>query len=253
MTQDTFYMTDDRHLSQIVTSWSIVRGASNPEAPERQAAQVQLLEIYSDSIRRYLVASLKDQTAADEVYQNFALKLVRGDLVTADPEKGRFRSFVKTVMYRLIMDYHRGKKRNRANEIVAEPVDDGVDSPEDVADQEFQQHWREGLLNHAWQQLEEDQSERGGIYFSLLRARADNSEISHDDLIDEVEKQTGTRPKAGSLRVTLHRARQKFADYLVEAVAASLSDRSESYLEEELISLDLKKYCKDAIARRGEE
>jgi hypothetical protein len=153
----------------------------------------------------------------------------------------------------LLIVYESGKKRNTGKQIVSAPVAVCVVSPEDVVDQEFQQHWREGLLNHAWQQLEKDQSERGGIYFSLLRARADNSEISHDDLIDEVEKQTGTRPKAGSLRVTLHRARQKFADYLVEAVAASLSDRSESYLEEELISLDLKKYCKDAIARRGEE
>lgn len=246
-------MTDERHLSQIVTSWSIVRGASNPEAPERQAAQVQLLEIYSNSIRRYLVASLKDQAAADEVYQNFALKLVRGDFVTADPDKGRFRSFVKTILYRLMIDHHRGKKRNRVDEIVAEPVDDRVESAENLADREFQTHWREGLLNHAWEQLEQDQNERGGIYFSLLRARADNPDISHDDLIDEVEKQTGTRPKLGSLRVTLHRSRQKFADYLVEAVASSLSDRSDGRLEDELIALDLKKYCKDAIARRGED
>jgi DNA-directed RNA polymerase specialized sigma24 family protein len=245
-------MTDDRHLSQIVTSWSIVRGASNPEAPERQAAQVQLLEIYSDSIRRYLVGSLKDQTAADEVYQNFAYKLVRGDFVTADPEKGRFRSFVKTVLYRLMIDHHRDKKRNRANEIVADPVDDRVDSVEGVADHEFQQHWREGLLSYSWQQLEQDQSQRGGIYFSLLRARADRPDESHDDLINAVEKQTGIRPKPGSLRVTLHRARQKFADYLVEAVAASLNNRAESHLEDELIALDLKKYCEDAMARRGE-
>lgn len=246
-------MTDDRHLSQIATSWSIVRNASNPENPDRQAAQNLLLEIYSPSIRRYLLASLRDQAAADEVYQNFALRLVRGDYASADPDKGRFRSFVKTVLYRLMIDDHRGKKRHRANQIVADPVDDRGPAVESLADQEFQQHWREGLLNHAWQQLEADQNQRGGIYYSLLRARADNAEMSHDDLIEFVEQQTGTRLNPGSLRVTLHRARQKFADHLVEAVASSLSDRSESHLEDELIVLDLKKYCEDAIARRNEE
>jgi RNA polymerase sigma-70 factor (ECF subfamily) len=245
-------MTDDRHLSQIATSWSVVRSASNPDNPERQAAQNQLLEIYSPSIRRYLLASLKDQAAAEEVYQNFALRLVRGDYASADPDKGRFRSFVKTVLYRLMMDDHRNKKRHRANEIVAEPVDDRGDAAENIADQEFQQHWRDGLLNHAWQQLETDQNQRGGIYFSLLRTRADNPDMSHDELIEQVEQQTGTRLKPGNLRVNLHRARQKFADYLVDAVASSLSDRTETHLEDELILLDLKKYCEDALVRRIE-
>ena len=246
-------MTNDRNLSQIATSWSIVRGAANPEHPDRKLAQARLLETYSPSIRRYLLASLKDQVAADEVYQEFALKLIRGDFVTADPDKGRFRSFVKTVLYRLMMDFHRAKKRNQANEIAVEPIDDHSNAAELAADEEFQLHWREGILNHAWQQLKEDQNQRGGIYYSLLRLRAENPNAVHQDLVNLVGEETGTQPRVSSLRVTLHRARQRFADYLVEAVASSLSDRSQSHLEDELIALNLKKYCDEAFARRAIE
>ena len=108
----------------------------------------------------------------------------------------------------------------------------------------------QGLLDHAWQMLEAHQKKRGGIYYSLLRIRASEPDIEQSLLIDVVEKQTGVRVKPGNIRVTLHRARQKFADFLLEAVAASLSDRTESFLEDELIALDLKKYCTEALQRR---
>ena len=103
-------MSENIHLSKIATSWTMVRNANEAETESRKMAQEQLLSIYSNSIRRYLLASLKDESAADEVYQNFALKLIRGDFSKADPSLGKFRSFVKTVLYRMMMDHHRSKK-----------------------------------------------------------------------------------------------------------------------------------------------
>lgn len=240
----------DEHLSQIATSWSMVRNATAPDHPDRKPAQEQLLGIYSDSIRRYLMACLRDQSPADEVYQNFALKLVRGDLGAADPDRGKFRHFVKRVLYHLIVDFHRRKQREGAKqELVADPSDHRVaGDPGD--DAEFRKNWREGLLSHAWDQLKVDQQQRGGIYHSLLYAKVNGPNLSNDELLDRLEKETGTRPKSSSMRVTLHRARQRFADYLVEAVENSLPDRTPESLEEELIELDLMRYCEEALSRR---
>ena len=135
---------ENERLSQIATCWSMVRNANDVEDSGRLDAQAQLLEIYSPSIKRYLLASLKDPVAVDEVYQNFALKLVRGDLKSADPQKGKFRSFVKTTLYRLMVDYHRANKRNRlAKEIVSDSQDCAFPVSEEI-DIEFHEHWRAG-------------------------------------------------------------------------------------------------------------
>ena len=57
--------------------------------------------------RAYLGRALGDPEAADEVFQEFALRLLRGDLRRADPERGRFRDLVKTAVFHLIVDHRR--------------------------------------------------------------------------------------------------------------------------------------------------
>ena len=162
-------MSENIHLSKIATSWTMVRNANEAETESRKMAQEQLLSIYSNSIRRYLLASLKDESAADEVYQNFALKLIRGDFSKADPSLGKFRSFVKTVLYRMMMDHHRSKKsKARQNELLDELAVDDSFEIEDSADAAFQKHWREGLLNFAWDQLKQHQSATDGVYHLSL-------------------------------------------------------------------------------------
>jgi DNA-directed RNA polymerase specialized sigma24 family protein len=59
----------------------------------------------------YAVAVLRDPDAADEVFQEFALKFVRGDFGQATPDRGRFRSFLKTTLYHLIVDYQRRRQK----------------------------------------------------------------------------------------------------------------------------------------------
>ena len=50
----------------------------------------------------------------------------------------------------------------------------------------------------------------------------------------------------------LHRAREQFANLLLDEVEQSLDDPSHDDLEEELIELQLIEYCRDALAdRRG--
>ena len=59
---------------------------------------------YGGAVHRYLLASLRDVDAADELAQEFALRFLRGDFKNADPGKGRFRDFLKRAVYRLMVD-----------------------------------------------------------------------------------------------------------------------------------------------------
>ena len=66
-------MADDRHLSRIETLWSVVRQAHDDGSEVARTAQDELLERYGGAARRYLLAALREENAADEVFQEFAL------------------------------------------------------------------------------------------------------------------------------------------------------------------------------------
>jgi DNA-directed RNA polymerase specialized sigma24 family protein len=73
-------------------------------------AQGQLLDRYGGAVRRYFLGALHDADAADELFQEFALRFVRGDFRRADPERGRFRDF----LYHMIVDHQKRRRRRPA-------------------------------------------------------------------------------------------------------------------------------------------
>ena len=93
-------------LSAIVTRWTLLRNA-HAEGPEQaRAAQERLLHRYGGAIRRYLLGCTRNPEQADELYQEFAIKFLQGGLQGADPEKGRFRHYLKGVIFHLLADQH---------------------------------------------------------------------------------------------------------------------------------------------------
>ena len=95
----------DARLSRIETLWSLVRRADGGPANDVNAARKQLIERYGGAVRRYLRQLLQNADAADEIFQEFALELVHGNLQGADPQRGRFRNFVKGTLFHLVADY----------------------------------------------------------------------------------------------------------------------------------------------------
>ena len=245
-------MSDDLHLSQIQTMWSVVRQASGDHTAV-QSAQQSLLDRYRGAIRRYALAALKDEDAADEVVQEFALKFVRGDFAKADPGRGRFRAFVKTVVYRLIVDYQRRRKgllrEGPLHSNVAEP-EAGDENADATDDDVFRASWRDELLARCWQRLEEDERQTGKPYHTVLKYRVEHSDAHSPELAAGLSEKLGKPINAGAVRVLLHRARDAFADLLLEEVTHSLESQSLDEAEDELIELNLLEYCKPALDRR---
>ncbi|QDU59124.1 RNA polymerase sigma factor [Aeoliella mucimassa] len=244
----------DERLSRIDTMWSMVQRAHRQDATEFAKAQQQMIDRYGGAVRRYAMAALRDPEAADEVYQEFALKFVRGDYGKADPAKGRFRSFLKTSLYHLIVDFQRrrGRQQQQATPLVDDTPDD-VESYQAPDDQEFINSWRANLLGRVWQQLEREELTTGKPYHTVLRARVEHPDVRSPELAKLVSDLLHKEMNAGAVRVMLHRAREKFGDLLIDEVANTLSDASAEAVEEELIELDLWQYCKPALERRSEQ
>jgi RNA polymerase sigma factor (sigma-70 family) len=245
-------MDDDLHLSQIQTMWSVVRQASGNHTAV-QIAQQSLLDRYQGAIRRYALAALRDEDAANEIVQEFALKFVKGDFAKADPGRGKFRAFVKTVVYRLIVDYQRKKKgllrEGPLHSNIAEPA--ATESDVDVADDAaFQTSWRDELLARCWQRMGEDEQESGKPHYTVLKHRVEHPEARSPELAAGLSEKLGKPINAGAVRVLLHRARDAFAEVLLDDVTHSLEGQSLDEIEEELIELNLLEYCKPALDRR---
>jgi RNA polymerase sigma-70 factor (ECF subfamily) len=245
-------MDDDLHLSRIQTAWSMVRRAHGDHTAVHEAQQ-SLLDRYGGAVRRYALAALRNEDAADEVFQEFALKFVRGDFGKVDPERGRFRAFVKTVVYRLIVDYQRRQKKQRQegqmHSNVAEPAADERDEPlgDDAA---FQASWRDELLARCWQRLAAEESNSGKPYHTMLMYRVEHPELRSPELAAGLSDRLGKPINAGAVRVLLHRARDAFAEILLDEVVQSLPNESLEAAEDELIELDLLEYCRPALDRR---
>jgi RNA polymerase sigma factor (sigma-70 family) len=247
-------MDEDFHLSMINTAWTVVRQAHGNQTVGVESAQRILLERYGGAIRRYALAALRNEDAADEVFQEFALKFVRGEFGKVDPERGRFRAFVKTVVYRLIVDYQRRKKKRiietPMHSNIAEPVA-GADEGED--DQLFRVSWRAELLDRCWKSLEESERDGGKPYYTVMRYRVDHPDVHSPELAAGLSKKLGKSINAGAVRVLLHRAREEFAGVLMQEVMDSLANNSLDEAEQELIELGLIDYCRPALDRLREQ
>src|SRR5689334_4694172 len=138
-------------LSRINTLWTMVRQAHGQTAEGTDEAQRVLMDRYCSAIHRYLLGALRDEEAADELFQEFALRFLRGDFKRTDQARGRFRDYVRTVLINLVNDYHRARKKTTSlpeNTAAAEVGDE---------DQTFIDTWRGELMNHAWAALEKTQ------------------------------------------------------------------------------------------------
>jgi RNA polymerase sigma-70 factor (ECF subfamily) len=241
--------TEPNHLSRISTCWSLVFDAHRGQADAATKAQQELVQRYCGAIYRYLLAVVRDVDTADDLSQEFALRLVRGDFRRADPGQGRFRDFVKTSLYHLIVDYQRRKQRRRHEALPEDAPDVAKDAPDLPSDQEFLARWREELLNRAWDSLAALERETGQPFNTILRFRAENPEVRSGDMAKRLQGQLGKPLTDVGIRQTLHRARDKFADLLLEEVARSLETDDADRLEQELIDLDLLSYCRTALER----
>jgi RNA polymerase sigma-70 factor (ECF subfamily) len=242
--------TADRPLNRISTLWTVVCQAHGGAGAEVSAAQQALIQRYGQAIYRYLLGALRDPDAADELSAQFALRFIRGDLRGANPERGRFRDFVKGVLSHLIADHHNERRRQRAQSLDAgAPEPATLEEPGDDSDRRFLESWRAELLDRTWEALGRIQLQTGQLFYTVLRFRADHPEMRSAQMAKQLGAQLGKPFTAAAFRQTLHRARERFVDLLFDEVLQALEEPTAEALEQELIDLNLLEYCQEALER----
>jgi len=238
-------------LSQISTAWTMIARAHGTGGDPQLMAQNALVERYHQAVYRYLCGATRDPDAADELFQEFALRFVRGDFRNADPGRGRFRDFLKTSLINLVLTHRR--KQGRAMPTAPEGHDPAAPAPDTFnSDEEFLAGWRKALLDKAWEGLAALQKPGGPPFHATLRLRTERPEMSSAQMAEALNEQL--RPASpyteAGVRKILQRARDLFTDLVVDEVARSLVNPTPDELEQEVIDLGFQAYCKKALERR---
>ncbi len=223
-------MSEER-LTQIPTNWTTISSAHTP-GPDSHKAMNDLVGRYHDAVKHYIHLKLRDKHLADEVLQEFWTKLLTGKLAGADKDKGRFRDYLRTVLHRLIIDHFRGRKLQPL------PPGDLLDSS--APDKDFDQVWRDAVLNRVWLRLETYQaSTPKNRYATVLQLRRDYPKASIDEIAARLEEITGTPMSPEAFRKNLQRARTKFIELLVQELRETIHPTNNEDVEAEIFDLGL--------------
>jgi RNA polymerase sigma factor (sigma-70 family) len=238
----------DPHLSQMSTQWTMVFQAHSGDPDAAHIAASQLMCRYAGAVHRYLLKALKDPDAADELDQEFALRFLRGDFRNSDPNRGRFRDYVKRAVQNLINDYYR-RKRPVVSLDSRTPEPTAPDTGVAEFEQQFIESWRKDLLERAWSSLADLEKSTGQLYHTVLRSKVTHPDLPSAELAGQLSAALKKPVTAGAVRQTLQRSRRKYVDYLLTEVRASLDHPSKDELEQELSDLNLLHYCRPFMKR----
>jgi RNA polymerase sigma-70 factor (ECF subfamily) len=238
-------------LSSVESRWTLLFQAHQGSLSARMAAQKQLLLRYYGAVYRYLLGTVRDPVAAEDLAQDFAVRFLRGDFHTANPERGRFRDFLKAALRHLALDYWRKQARAPAEAAVEEVQEAATTSAADSAfDREFLEKWRQELLSRTWEGLAAVEARTGQPYHTVLTRKTAEPQIRSAQLAEELSKHLKRSITDMAARQLLHRARESYADLLVEEVVQSLETTDMDELQQELVDLELLGYCQTALERR---
>ena len=236
-------------LSQMSTQWAMVFQAHSGTPDEASKAASQLMCRYAGAVHRYLLKALKNPDAASELDQEFAVRFLRGDFRHCDPERGRFRDYVKRAVQNLINDYYRRKRPNVSLDYRLRRAGGRRQRTRPIREQ-FLESWRNDLLDRAWNALSELERSSRQPYFTVLRSRVEHPDLKSNELAKRLSAALGRPLTAGALRQALQRSRQKYVDYLIDEVLGSLDHPTRDALEEELSDLKLLDQCRPYLKRR---
>src|SRR5262245_41138295 len=230
-------MGEENHggrLSQIATPWADLDQASTGSMPALDAARRRLLLRYSPAVYSYLLGAVRDPDIADDLFQEFAVRLMRGAFRRADPRRGRFRDFLKTALGHLVTDHYRQQARGpRPYHGFPDPAATDRSTLAE-AEERFSEEWRAQLIDRAFAALEAFERRTGQPLHTLLHFRVEHPDVPVGDMARQLSGRLGQEASATWVYKHLHKARQKFADLLVAEVARTLDGPGVQDLGEEL-------------------
>lgn len=222
------------HPAFVTTHWSAVVAASRSDSTHAQAALASLCQSYWYPLYAYVRRrGFTPHDAQDLTQEFFARLLEHRWLGQADPERGRFRTFLLSALTHFLAnewDKARAKKRGAG----AQPVPLQFDTAETRYGQEpadpvtpeqcYERQWALALLERVLENLEkENVAEAKGEVFKVLRQClvGDRQALAYAALGEQLGM------SEGAVKVAVHRLRQRYRALLREEIAHTVSTPGE--------------------------
>jgi RNA polymerase sigma-70 factor (ECF subfamily) len=214
----------------LTTQWGLVTRASQDESPEGMEALNRLCRIYWYPLYAHVRRQGRSAEDAQDLTQDFFARLLEKQyLKLADPQRGRFRTFLLTALgHFLINDWEKSRAQKRGSGRVTasletedgeeryrlEPVD-GL-SPDKI----YERRWAATLLGNVVEQLrrEYDAMHKTELFEGLKTSVW--GELPNDGY-PKLAMQL--QMSEGALRVAAHRLRERYRTLLREAVAQTVA------------------------------
>ena len=214
------------------TRWTLVVAAGDPHRKEARSALVYLCENYWYPLYAYLRRRGYSADEAQDLTQDFFVRVLEGRyLDRADPEKGRFRSFILTSLKFFVADEEdRQRARKRGGGTVVplefssgeeryqrEPAHD--ETPERI----FERRWALTVLDRVVEKLRNEFVHHGHLeHFERLKVfLLGQSDAPYAALARQMDT------SEGAIKVAIHRLRKRYRELVRQEIADTVADPAE--------------------------
>jgi RNA polymerase sigma-70 factor (ECF subfamily) len=222
------------------TVWNVVLEAGQHDTTRAEAALAALCQRYWYPVYAFLRRLNHSPADAEDLTQGFFAYLLERRLIgRADPQVGRFRTFLLSVLQGWLSNQRQresaGKRGNGARSIsfesltaeeryAAEPATDETPSAR------YDRAWAESIIGETWQQLAKEEGRDKERFASLRELVLHPADAQ---AYQTVAQKLGS--SEGAVKVALHRLRKRFAEVLRGIVAETIAEPAEVSAEIEYL------------------
>lgn len=205
------------------------------DSPDAKSALSDLCAAYYAPVFQFFYREGRTEDQARELTQEFFARLLaRGGVESADPARGRFRSFLLGAVKHFLADLRDRElaaKRGGGATPISIHTDTDTESGLPLPDTSrpspdllFDRQWALTLLDRALNQLAAEHAEAGSTnQFEILKPwlTGDTEDLSQREVAEKLSM------NEGAVKVAVHRLRKRFRELVKAEIASTTDDRAQ--------------------------
>jgi RNA polymerase sigma factor (sigma-70 family) len=215
----------------VTTHWSLVLSARDKQSPQSAEALDKLCRAYWYPLYAYARRVGQSKENAEDLTQAFFARLLEKNFLdAAEPERGRFRSFLLMTLKRFMAnEWDRGRAQKRGGGQTHVPLDTELaerkfqaetTAGEISPDRLYERRWALTLLEQTMARLRAE-FERAGKTAEFERLKSFLTADKHEIPCPAVAAELGMGESA--LRVAVHRLRKRYRELFREEITHTLA------------------------------
>jgi len=222
----------------VTTRWSVVLAARDNTCPDAAQALETLCRTYWYPVYAFMRSQGRQPDDAQDLTQEFFARLLAKDFLRAvQPDKGRFRTFLRMALKRFLAneyDHRHAQKRGGGSAHVsfdtklAEQRFRSEPAGRQAPDRSYDRRWALALLDEALARLTRECAAAGKtVELEHLKPHL----TAERGALPYAELAAALRTTAGAARVAVHRLRKRFREHFRAAIADTVSGPEEAESE----------------------